>query len=76
MNHEDLVAHVDRQKDITKRARETAPRVLSVLDVGMILSDRARARKRFISAMVKLNDKLFTESLRNGHSLKEAKLGG
>ena len=75
MNHEEHVVFVDRQKEISLKARDVVSKVVTSLDVKMILSDRAKARKRFISAMVRNTDRFLTESLRNGRELRKAKLG-
>lgn len=75
MTPEELARYVDRQKEINRKAKESIAKSLKSLDLSMILSDRAKARTRFISAVVKYSDKFFTESLRNGRELKQVKLG-
>ena len=74
MTTEELARFVDRQKEISLRARESIDKALKSLDINMIFNDRAKARTRFISAVVKNSDKYLTESLRNGRELKKVKL--
>lgn len=74
MNHEEHSKYVERQKAITKSARERVEASLRALDLNMILTDREKARKKFISAVVKSTDKYFNQSLENGRELKDAKL--
>ena len=75
MTSEELAQYVDRQKEINRKAKEQISKALRSMDLSMILTDRAKARTRFIRAVVKYSDKFFTESLNNGRDLKRLKLG-
>ena len=74
MTTEEHARFVDRQKQISLRARESIDKALLSLNVNMIFNDRAKARKRFISAVVRYSDKFLTESLKNGRDLKKVKI--
>ena len=75
MTPEELARYVERQKEITSQAKKGMDKVLKSLKVGLILGDRAKARERFISAVLKYSDKYFNQALENGRSLKKVKIG-
>ena len=68
---------IDRQKEMADSAgKVVAESVLQKMELGEILSNRKRARKRFLALMLKESDPHFNRTLDLGREFFKVKFGG